>query len=84
MPIVLRVKGYRFSFYEADLDDPPHIHVRRQGGEAKFWLVPIKLERSRGFRGHELSEIQRLIEEYIDQLLLAWEEEEAKRGDSEG
>ena len=84
MPVVLRVKGYRFSFYEADLDEPPHIHVRRQRGEAKFWLVPIELERSRGLRRHELSEIQRLIEEHIDRLLLAWEEEEAKRGDREG
>lgn len=29
MPVVLRVKGYRFWFYEADLDEPPHVHIVR-------------------------------------------------------
>lgn len=27
MPVILRIKGYRFWFYQADLDEPPHVHV---------------------------------------------------------
>lgn len=50
MPVILRVKGYRFWFYEADLDEPPHAHVGKEGKEAKFRLVPIRLARSRRFR----------------------------------
>ena len=46
MPVVLRIKGYRFWFYEADLDEPPHVHVGRQGSEAKYWLNPIALSKS--------------------------------------
>ncbi len=40
MPILLRVKGYRLWFYEADLDEPPHVHVGKQANEAKYWLNP--------------------------------------------
>ena len=43
MPVILRLKGYRFLFYAADIDEPPHIHVRREGDEAKYWLNPIAL-----------------------------------------
>lgn len=41
MPVILRVKGYRFWFYEADLDEPPHVHVGKAGMEAKYWLNPV-------------------------------------------
>lgn len=34
MPVVLRVSGYKFGFYEADLvDEPPHVHVGKDGNE---------------------------------------------------
>ncbi|MEI8372960.1 MAG: DUF4160 domain-containing protein [Planctomycetota bacterium] len=80
MPIVLRAKGYRVSFYEADLEEPPHVHVRKGSGEAKFWLDPIVLSRSRGYREHELNEIARLLDDHRNEILEAWSNEEAKRG----
>jgi len=58
------VRGYRFWFYEADLNEPPHVHVGKSGKEAKYWLTPIARAKSRGFRDHELNEIERLLEEY--------------------
>ena len=28
MPVVLRVNGYKFFFYEADVaNEPPHVHI---------------------------------------------------------
>jgi hypothetical protein len=84
MPVVLRIKGYRFGFYEADLDEPPHVHVSKQSSEAKYWLNPVELSKSRGFREHELSEIQKIVEEYKDEILEAWRKEEVKRGRGEG
>ncbi len=38
MPVVLRVQGYKFWFYMADIIEPPHIHVGKDGNEAKSWL----------------------------------------------
>jgi hypothetical protein len=42
MPVVLRAHGYKFWFYEVDLGEPPHIHVGKDGNQAKFWLNPVK------------------------------------------
>jgi len=80
MPVVLRIKGYRVWFYEADLVEPPHVHVGKDGNEAKFWIVPVQLARSRGFREHELNEIERILDEHRDDILDAWRREQAKRG----
>ena len=84
MPVVLRIRGYRFWFYEADFDEPAHVHVGKQSGEAKYWLNPVALSKSRGFREHELTEIQKIVEEHRDEILEAWRKEEVKRGHGEG
>jgi len=42
MPTVFRHLGFRFFFHsnEGDPREPVHIHVMKDGGEAKFWLDP--------------------------------------------
>jgi hypothetical protein len=80
MPVILRIKGYRLWFYEADLDEPPHVHVGKQSNEAKYWLNPVELSKSRGFRERELTEIRKIVEEYRAEILEAWRKEDAKRG----
>lgn len=80
MPVILRIKGYRFWFYEADLEEPPHIHVGKDGKEAKFWVNPISLAKSRRFRDYELNEIEKIIQEFQDNILNAWQKEKEKRG----
>jgi hypothetical protein len=72
MPTVLRTGPYRFFFYAGDRDEPPHVHVEREDSLAKFWLDPIRLQRSRGFNRVELRRIQRLIDDNHMQLLEAW------------
>ncbi|MFG0317901.1 MAG: DUF2442 domain-containing protein [Planctomycetota bacterium JB042] len=47
MPTVLRIGSTRFFFYSNERDEPPHVHVERAGGVAKFWLHPVSLP-SRG------------------------------------
>ena len=79
MPVVLRVKGYRFWFYEADLDEPAHIHVGKEGREAKFWLNPVEIASAGRFRPVDLREIERIIHDNFGFLLGAWEKEQNKR-----
>jgi hypothetical protein len=74
MPVALRVKGYRFFFFSLEGHEPPHIHVEQAERFAKFWLNPISLVKSRGFRSNELSEIQKIVEENRDTLLEKWNE----------
>jgi Domain of unknown function (DUF4160) len=58
MPTVFRNGPFRFFFYAGDGDEPPHAHVERDDGEAKFWLDPIRLAASHGFRRHEIRRIR--------------------------
>jgi hypothetical protein len=84
MPTIMRVRGFRIGFYQADLREPPHVHVRRQAGDAKFWLDTIELADARGFADHELREIVRILVANQDALLAAWQVEDKHRGDSSG
>ena len=72
MPTVLRVGPYRFFFYAGDREEPLHIHVEREDKIAKFWLEPLRLQRSGGFNRLEMSKIQKLIDEHHEQLMEAW------------
>jgi len=60
--------------YSADRDEPPHVHVEREEGQAKFWLEPVRLEKSRDFGRVEIGRIQGLVEEDSAFLLRSWHE----------
>ena len=74
MPTVLRSGPYRFFFYAGDRDEPAHVHVERDQSEAKFWLDPIRLERSVGFRAKEIKTIEDLVMDNQQLLLDQWNE----------
>ena len=50
------------------------MHVEREEGKAKFWLEPVRLERSRGFGRAEIGRVERLVAENAAFLLRAWHE----------
>lgn len=72
MPTVMRIGRYRFYFFSNESQEPAHIHVKAGSDEAKFWLDPVSLASNRGFRGHELNEIEDLVEQHQTDLLEAW------------
>jgi hypothetical protein len=74
MPTVLRLGPYRFFFFSNEGNEPPHIHVERDDNMAKFWLDPVRLESSGGFRRNELNRIYRLVQEHHSHLLDSWHE----------
>jgi hypothetical protein len=74
MPTVLIIGPYRFFFYSGDRNEPLHIHVERDNQTAKFWLQPVRLQNSGGFKSKELSGIQALIEENQGKFVEAWNE----------
>lgn len=74
MPTVFEEGPYRFFFYSQDREEPPHIHVRRDDLEAKFWVDPIQLEREGGFPPHQLRDIEKIIVKRQEEILAAWYE----------
>jgi hypothetical protein len=80
MPTVLRWNGYRFFFYSADGDEPPHIHVVKGEYEAKVWLSDGAVALNLGFPARDLREIVRKTREQSAAFLEAWNDYFADRG----
>ncbi len=72
MPTVRKDGPYSFVFFSSDRGEPPHVHVQQDRRIAKFWLEPVALAKNRGFAGHELNRIVRLVAKYEPSLLEAW------------
>lgn len=72
MPEVRRERGFRFFFFSREGQEPRHIHVEHAEKYAKFWLEPIALAESRGFRSSELTTVRRMIEEHREEFIDAW------------
>lgn len=72
MPLLFREGPYEFRFYAVDKGEPPHVHVRRDRQDVKFWLDPIRLAKNKGYAGHEMRTIRRLVEKREPELLNEW------------
>ncbi|RMF66524.1 MAG: DUF4160 domain-containing protein [Calditrichaeota bacterium] len=72
MPTVMRIGPYRLFFYAGDRDEPIHVHVERDDKVAKFWLDPVRLQRSGGFSRSEISQIHKMIEENSANIEEKW------------
>jgi hypothetical protein len=74
MPTILRAGPYRLFFYAGDRDEPLHVHVERGDDIAKFWLDPVRLQKSGGFRRPEIVRIAKILEEHQSEIEEAWHE----------
>lgn len=75
MPDVLRIAPYRFFFWSRENSEPPHVHVKRDRSEAKFWIDPlVELAGNWGFARHELARVRQLVVSHRDLILEAWHE----------
>ena len=74
MPEVFRKYGFVFFFYANEGAEPVHIHVRRAGGFAKYWIEPLELDFSQGLKVSELKEAEDLIKENIELIKQKWHE----------
>lgn len=77
MPVALRLDGFKFFFYsnEGNPREPAHVHVRKAGAEAKFWLLPeVKLARNDGFDARTLGKLATIVAEHRDFLEGFWNE----------
>lgn len=64
--------GLRFFFYGREGEEPPHIHVEADDRVAKFWLLPVTLVATHGFRPHEIGRLHEMIVNHREDFLAAW------------
>jgi hypothetical protein len=73
VPAVLGLGKYRFFFFSNEGTEPRHIHVESDDNYAKFWLEPIDLAKSVGYKERELSEIRELIQDNVQLFKAKWD-----------
>ena len=76
MPTILLVLGWRFFFYTNERDEPVHVHCRKGGAEAKYWL-DVETFEAREAHGYGLSPadrrtVRRIIFEHFDYIVSEW------------
>ena len=74
MPEIFRELGFVFFFYANEGVEPMHVHVRKAGGFAKYWLEPIELDFSQGMKVSDLKLAEQLIIEHLNQIKIKWYE----------
>jgi len=77
VPKIFEWNGYKFLFFsnEGDPLEPCHIHVRKGGNLAKFWVAPeVYLDSSWGLTTKELHTLEKVIEEHKDLIMEKWDE----------
>lgn len=77
MPVVFRHKGFRFYFFsnEGDPREPMHVHVGKDGVDAKFWLWPdVVVAYNDGFSARTLRELAEVVTHRRREIANAWNE----------
>lgn len=64
----------RVFFYANEGQEPIHIHVRKAGGFAKFWIEPIELDYAERMKTRDLARAETLIAEHLDVIREKWNE----------
>jgi len=79
MPKIFEDNGFTFRFYAADLDEPIHVHIEKDGYAAKFWINPIACVVDGGFSNRELRRITQIIAARQQEIVDKWHEMEERR-----
>ena len=61
-----------FSFSMPEGNEPIHVHVRRSGGYAKFWLEPLELDYAKGLKTKEIVRAEIIITENLEIIRRKW------------
>jgi hypothetical protein len=75
MPTIFRERGFRFFFYsnEGSPREQVHVHVEKDGLEAKFWLEPeVEVAYNDGCGARTLRQLLEIVEANRDRIEGAW------------
>lgn len=73
LPVLPRERGYTFAFFAGDRGEPPHVHVRGNGGNAKVWIGgALGLQNVRGYDVTQQGTILKVVKEHRSDWLADW------------
>lgn len=73
MPTIFIFFGFRFMFYSND-HAPIHIHILKDGHEAKYNVDPVELVFNHGFKKHYILLIESVLEEDREIVIDRWKD----------
>lgn len=71
MPTLINERGFRVVMYFND-HDPPHVHVKRAGNEARVQIDPVMIMDNYSYNQNELKLILGIIEKHQTMLMDTW------------
>ena len=71
MPTIFIFFGFRFMFYSND-HAPIHVHILKDGHEAKYNVDPVELVFNHGFKKHYILLIGSVLEENWEIVIDRW------------
>ena len=72
MPTLLIWHGHKFRFYALDRDEPPHVHVVKDGKSLKVWLDSLEVAQNKGYNDRDVARLLTVIGERRDNWIGAW------------
>lgn len=72
MPTLLIWHGHKFRFYALDRDEPPHVHVVKDGKSLKMWLRDLAVARNSGYDDREVNRLVAVVAERREDWIGAW------------
>ena len=72
MPTLLVWRGHKFRFYALDVDEPPHVHVVKDGRSLKVWLKTLEVARNKGYNDLDVGRLIAVVEEHREDWIGAW------------
>lgn len=72
MPTIFEWNGWKFLFYSAEGQEPPHVHVRKDRKELKVWLETSSLSKNRRCSEIEVNAILKVVAEHRNEFLEKW------------
>ena len=71
MPTIFILFGFRYMFYSND-HAPIHVHILKDGHEAKYNVDPVELVFNHGFKKHYILLIESVLEENREIVIDRW------------
>lgn len=79
MPTIFIFFGFKFLFYSND-HEPIHVHVLKDGCEAKYNVVNMEQIYNHGFKKWEIALIESVIEENVEVITERWKAHFGQKG----
>ena len=74
LPKLFTVSGYTVYFWSNENGEPIHVHVIKDGNEAKYNVSPLIQIYNHGFKKHDIALIESIISENEAVIIDRWKE----------